>query len=177
MGPLALIRWNALKMRRYNWREDGLNNVSFKLRRTQRLRDYLDAEIGEHHLLYQVNLLYKQSIVYKQQLEPADSQTLAALSGRWHQIGGDDMGANRNWTLSVQGEEVAFSRTAPDNHLFEFYRMTLHHGTLDGYIISNGLPGGVPYHAVVSGDNQQITIFRMPPGGGKQIRTVLRRQH
>src|SRR5438093_7278916 len=94
LGALALIRWNGFKMRRYNWREDGLNNLSFKLRTKQRLRDYLDADIGEHHLLYQVNLLYKQSIIYKRQREPADGQTLEALSGRWYQTGGNDVSAN-----------------------------------------------------------------------------------
>jgi hypothetical protein len=177
LGQLALIRWNTFKMRRYNWREDGLNNLSFKLRRKQRLRDYLDADIGEHHLLYQVNLLYKRSIIYKQQLEPARKQTLEALSGRWYQAGGDDVGANRNWALSVQREELVFNRTAPDNDLFEVYRMTMNHGTLDGYrTFPTGVPGGVPYHALVSADNQEITIFRMPPGEGKQIKTVLRRQ-
>jgi hypothetical protein len=178
MGSRALMRWNAFKMRRYNWRKDGLNNLSFKLRGKQRLRDYLGADIGEHHLLYQVNLQYKRSIVYKQQREPADGQTLEALSGPWYQTDGNDVGANPNWALSVQREELVFSRTTPDNHLFEFYRMTMNHGTLDGYrVLPKAARGGVPYHAVVSDDHQQITIFRMPPGNGKQIATVLRRQH
>lgn len=178
MGRRALARWNAFKMRRYNWREDGLNNLSFKLRRKQQLRDYLDADIGEHHLLYQVNLLYKRSIIYQQQREPADGQTLEALSGRWYQTGGDDVSANRKWALSVQGEELIFSRTDPDNQLFEFYRMTMNHGTLDGYrMVPKPARGGFPYHAVVSADNQEITILRLPPGDGKQIASVLRRQH
>ncbi len=68
-GPLVLGRWRAFESGQYQWQQDGLNTLNFKLLTQQPLRDFLNLDVGPQHTLYKVDLLFEQSIVYKQRSE------------------------------------------------------------------------------------------------------------
>lgn len=65
-GPLVLARWRAFESGHYLWQMEGLNTVDFKLLSQQSLRDFLDLDVGQQHMLYKVDLRFEQSNTFKE---------------------------------------------------------------------------------------------------------------